>query len=284
MCTWRRQTSPAAPTVAQFAEVVGTRRAGVCTAGDDQIASTTVILRPPAEETRDTLFCFAGAGASALSFVPLADRADRHTAVIAFQAQGLENRAFPDWTVGRAARRHLADLLALQPQGPYTLVGHSLGAFIALDVANRLQTLGHHVELVTLLDPFLPPRTVRAARRLLPDVTSTLLEQSPANRFALWRRRLWLPLAGIVDGTAQQKVEALREVGVRVGWLHRPRPFDGRTLLVLSSFNRDDDRVWPQVLTGDLTVQRIHCDHDSVVREPHVGRVVDVMSAARLQR
>ena len=176
------------------------------------------------------------------------------------------------------------DLLALQPQGPYTLVGHSLGAFIALDVANRLRTLGHHVQLVTLLDPFLPPRTVRAARRRLPDVTSTLLEQSPANRVALWRRRLWLPLAGIVDGTTQQKVEALREVGVRVGWLHRPRPFDGRTLLVLSSFNRDDDRVWPQILTGDLTVQRVHCDHDSVVREPHVGRVVDVMSAARLQR
>ena len=273
-----------APTVAQFAAVVGTRRAGISTADGDQIASTTVILRPRGAETRDTLFCFAGAGASALSFVPLADRADRHTAVIAFQAQGLENRAFPDWTVGRAARRHLVDLLALQPQGPYTLVGHSLGAFIALDVANRLRTLGHHVQLVTLLDPFLPPRTVRAARRRLPDVTSTLLEQSPANRVALWRRRLWLPLAGIVDGTTQQKVEALREVGVRVGWLHRPRPFDGRTLLVLSSFNRDDDRVWPQILTGDLTVQRVHCDHDSVVREPHVGRVVDVMSAARLQR
>lgn len=74
---------------------------------------------------------------------------------------------------------------------------------------------------------------------------------------------------------------ALREVGVRVGRLHRPRPYPGRTLLILSSFNRDDERVWPQLLTGDLSVQRINCDHDSVVREPHVGRVAEMIRAQR---
>ncbi len=243
-----------APTVTQFSEIVAARLQGDAALRDKGIAPTTVLLRPATDATGKTVFCFAGAGASALSFVPLTDRLDRDTAVIAFQAQGLENRAFPDWTIGRAARRHLRDLLALQPEGPYTLVGHSLGAFIAIDVANRLKALGHDVELVTLLDPFLPPRTVRAARRELPDVGSTLLEQDPAAPWELWRQRLWLPLAGIIDGTPQEKVAALREVGVRVGRLHRPLPYHGRTLLVLSSFNRDDDRVWPKLLTGDLTV------------------------------
>lgn len=266
-----------APTVAQFSGVVTARLAGDAVGRDKRIAPTTVLLRPPTDNTGKTVFCFAGAGASALSFVPLADRLGTDTAVVAFQAQGLENRAFPDWTIGRAARRHLRDLLSLQPQGPYTLAGHSLGAFIAIDIANRLKELGNEVELVTLLDPFLPPRTVRAARRELPDVGSTLLEQAPAAQSVLWRQRLWLPLAGIIDGTPEEKVAALREVGVRVGRLHRPRPYQGRTLLVLSSFNRDDDRVWPQLLTGELSVQRINCDHDSVVREPHVGRVVDMI-------
>ncbi|WP_369803734.1 alpha/beta fold hydrolase [Mycobacterium sp. NAZ190054] len=248
------------------------------------MGAATVLLRPPAEDTRDTLFCFAGAGASALTFAPLADRLDPGTGVVAFQAQGLENRAFPDWTVGRAARRHLADLLRLQPQGPYRLIGHSLGAFIAVDVANRLRALGHDVESVTMLDPFLPPRTVRAARRHLPGVRSTLLEQTPADRSVLWRHRLWLPLAGIVEGTPEQKIAALREVGVRVGRLHRPKPYAGRILLVLSTFNLDDDRVWARLLTGELTVERIHCDHDSVVRDPHVARVVDLIAATRDRR
>lgn len=268
-----------APTVAQFAEIVRTRRTGDTVWRDTGIRATTVILRAPAEQTRSTLFCFAGAGASALSFVPLADRLGADTAVIAFQAHGLENRAVPDWTIGRAARRHLRDLLTLQPHGPYRLAGHSLGAFIAIDVANRLTEFGHQVELVTLLDPFLPPRTVRAARRDLPDVGSTLLEQDPAAPRELWRQRALLPLAGIVDGTPDEKVAALRDVGVRVGRLHRPRPYPGRTLLILSSFNRDDERVWPRLLTGELSVQRVNCDHDSVVREPHVGRVAEMVIA-----
>ena len=274
----------AVPTVAEFARTVAARRAGGSVAHRDRVAPTTVILRSPSADTRRTMFCFAGAGASALSFAPLTDRLTRDTAVVAFQAQGLENRAFPDWTVSRAAQRHLKDLLALQPAGPYTLVGHSLGAFIATDVANRLTALGHHVELVVMLDPFLPPRTVRAARRTLTGVRSTLLEQRPVDRSALWRQRMRLPVAGILQGTPTNRTAALTEVGVRVGRLHRPQPYEGRTLLVLSDFNFDDTRVWPYLLTGDLTMERIHCDHNSMVREPHIRRVVELITRARDHR
>ena len=272
-----------APTVAQLAERLETWRRRGTTETAARPAPTTVVLRSPSAHTRRTLFCFAGAGASALTFAPLAERVGTDTAVVAFQAQGLENRAFPDWTVGRAAGRHLRELLAVQPEGPYALVGHSLGAFIATEVANRLTELGHRVDLVAMLDPFLPPRTVRAARQFLPEVTSALLEQAPIPRSVLWRRRLWLPLAGIAGTRPDRRIEALREVGVRVGRLHRPRRYAGPTLLVLSTFNGDDARVWPHLLTGRLHIERINCDHDSVIREPHVRRVCELIAAARAQ-
>ena len=272
-----------APTVAQLAERLETWRRRGTTETAARPAPTTVVLRSPSAHTRRTLFCFAGAGASALTFAPLAERVGTDTAVVAFQAQGLENRAFPDWTVGRAAGRHLRELLAVQSEGPYTLVGHSLGAFIATEVANRLTELGHRVDLVAMLDPFLPPRTVRAARQFLPEVTSALLEQAPIPRSVLWRRRLWLPLAGIAGTRPDRRIEALREVGVRVGRLHRPRRYAGPTLLVLSTFNGDDARVWPHLLTGRLHIERINCDHDSVIREPHVRRVCELIAAARAQ-
>ena len=272
-----------APTVAQLAERLETCRRRGTTETAARPAPTTVVLRSPSAHTRRTLFCFAGAGASALTFAPLAEHVGTDTAVVAFQAQGLENRAFPDWTVGRAAGRHLRELLAVQSEGPYTLVGHSLGAFIATEVANRLTELGHRVDLVAMLDPFLPPRTVRAARQFLPEVTSALLEQAPIPRSVLWRRRLWLPLAGIAGTRPDRRIEALREVGVRVGRLHRPRRYAGPTLLVLSTFNGDDARVWPHLLTGRLHIERINCDHDSVIREPHVRRVCELIAAARAQ-
>lgn len=158
----------AAPTVALLAEVVEARRDGLTPARQTRLAPTTVVLRAPTARSRNILFCFAGAGASALSFAPLAERAADTTAVVAFQPQGLANRAIPDWSVDRAAARHLKDLLAVQPTGPYWLAGHSLGAFIAIEVANHLRARGHDVELVTMLDPILPPKTVRAARVTLP--------------------------------------------------------------------------------------------------------------------
>ncbi|MGV0834553.1 alpha/beta fold hydrolase [Mycolicibacterium thermoresistibile] len=267
-----------APTLAAFAELLTAHRAGTSRPAGPALAPTTVSLRPPTAATTTTLFCFAGAGASALTFMPLADRLPADIAMYAFQPHGLENRGIPDWTVARAARRHLTDLLRLQPHGPYTLIGHSLGGFIALEVAHLLRELGHEVNLVAMLDSFLPPLAMRAARRRLSTATLTL-DAPPVQRTELWRRRLWLPVAGLLPLAPETQAYALREVGVRVGLLHRPRPYPGRVLLVLSNLNRDDLRLWPEVLTGATHIERVDCDHDSVVREPHAARVAELIVA-----
>lgn len=265
----------AAPHVAQLAAVVEARRAGN-TGSRSRTAPTTVLLRTPTAESRDILFCFAGAGASALSFAPLTEHLDDRSAVVAFQPQGLLNRAVPDWTVNRAARRHLRDLLTLQPHGPYTLVGHSLGAFIAVEVAHRLRELGHRVESVTLLDPILSLPYLRSVGA--PAAAGAGQRPVP---MTLWKHRLGLPLAGLLDGGPQRKEAALREVGVRVARMHRPRPYPGRALLMLSNVNGVDDRVWRRLFTGEVTIERLPCDHDSVIREPHIARVAAALTATR---
>jgi thioesterase domain-containing protein len=63
-------------------------------------------------------------------------------------------------------------------------------------------------------------------------------------------------------------------------FFHRPRPWDGRALLILSHLNQDDPSLWPRILTGDLEVRTVDCDHHSIVREPHIGPVVDMVTAA----
>lgn len=269
-----------APTVAQFAALVDDGKTGNGKR-HRALAPTTVALRPLSPDTGpNPVFCFAGAGSSALSFSAFAERIGADTAVYAFQPQGLENRAFPDWSIGAAARRHLVDLRRIQPHGPYTLVGHSLGGYLAIEIAHRLRDAGETVELITLLDPYLAPSAIKQARVEFPHAALTL-DAPPPSRRHLWARRFGLPFAGILQFEPERQNMMLEAVGVRVGRLHKPRPWPGRAVVLLSHLNNDDPRLWPYVLTGELHIDRTNCDHESIVREPHVQHVVTLIEAQR---
>ena len=280
--TLTQAEAAAAPTVAQMAELVVARRhpRRRPSANGQQVrtAPTTVTLRSAPGRPA---FCFTGAGASALAFVPFADRLARETdvgSVYAFAPNGLENRGIPDWTVAAAARRHLRDLRRLQPTGPYLLIGHSLGGFIALEVARRLRAAGEQVDRVVVLDTFLPQRFARTSAADDPGLSLTPPEE-PLPRLELWRRRARIPLAGIMPMSPVDSARALEEVGRRVGIFHRPAPYDGDVLLVLGTENHDDPRIWrDRIVGGELTVEHVDCDHMSIIREPHIGVVVAAMT------
>ncbi|HEX5742198.1 MAG TPA: alpha/beta fold hydrolase [Pilimelia sp.] len=271
------------PTVARFAaRVADDSRRRVRSSG-------VTVLRDGAGPP---LWCVAGAGGLGFGFLPLARRLDRP--VYALQAHGLERRGRPDWTVAAAARRHVRQILARQPEGPYTLVGHSLGGLIALAAARLLRARGADVPLVTLLDTYLPdqagamayagpaarpagaqgPTAPGRARRVAASVRALAGDSRE-----LWSYRLRLPLAGLVpfDGITQYGV--FFQQGHLVTRLHRPRPWDGPALLLLAADNPADAHRWRQVLTGPLRVRRLDCDHPSILREPHVAAVAEVIAA-----
>ncbi|MBO0676219.1 alpha/beta fold hydrolase [Mycolicibacterium sp. S2-37] len=272
--------------VADFAEkLAAAREHRPHPTGGEQLGPSTVPLRPIAPEiVGHPLHCFTGAGASSLCFVPLTERLGATTAVYAYEPKGLEQRAIPDLSVERAARRHLVDLRQVQPHGPYVVLGHSLGAHIALETARLLDEAGERVELLVMLDPWLPPRVARDARGELPDATVTLEETVPTDFRSWWDHQKSMPLAGLVVGGQRRRSAAIEEVGLITGMRYRPRPWPGRVLLVRSHLNLDDPRIWPRILTGDLEVRVIDCDHHSIVREPHVGEVVEMINAARAGR
>lgn len=261
-----------APTLAQFAAAV----AGGGSPSARVLNPTTVPLRALSPSTRgNPLFCFTGAGASALCFSPLAERVGPHTAVYAFEPKGLAQRAIPDFSIRRAARRHVSDLRRIQPTGPYTLVGHSLGAHIALEAARMLEGDGAVVDRVVMLDPWLPPQVAREARQERPDVAVTLHTKAAADWDLWWARQKRIPFAGLFFGGYQRRMLAIEELGMMSVFFHRPQPWSGRVLLLLSHLNQDDPGLWPRILTGDVDVDVVDCDHHSIVREPHVAAVAD---------
>ena len=53
-----------------------------------------------------------------------------------------------DLDIATLARRNAADILRVQPEGPYLLGGHSYGGTVAVEIALVLEAWGHEVGLV----------------------------------------------------------------------------------------------------------------------------------------
>jgi thioesterase domain-containing protein len=61
------------------------------------------------------------------------------------------------------ARRYVDDIVRLQPTGPYRLAGFCFGGVVVIEVAHRLEQLGHTVGVLALFDA-IPPSAPRPSR------------------------------------------------------------------------------------------------------------------------
>jgi acyl-coenzyme A synthetase/AMP-(fatty) acid ligase/thioesterase domain-containing protein/acyl carrier protein len=246
---------------------------------------------------RTPLFCFAGAGALALTFLPLARHFPDHD-MYAFQSHGLEVRAWPDQSVEAAATRNLQLMRIIQPRGPYLLIGHSYGGLVALEMARQLTQAGETVEMVTLLDTYLPLPTARKVstpevRRSTPEAgTSEAGRSTPlaaGKRFvrgqvervlplglperAEWARHARARVAGVVRFRGQKQFDALFDKTGLVSRKYHLKPYDGRVLLVIADANPDGEAAWSGLLTGSHEIVHVRSEHSSLIREPYASEV-----------
>jgi amino acid adenylation domain-containing protein len=256
------------PTLADFTgRVVLARRGG----STDRVPN---LVRLRTTGTRAPVFCLAGAGGEAAYFEAFAAALGPDQPVYALQAHGFDERGVPDWTVGRAARRHLRVVEQIAPEGPVQLVGHSMGGLVALALAHLLSARGRRVELLTLLDTYLPGETAG------PGMAPMGPQFAPQDRRQLWRTRLRILGAGLVAYSAEERKDVFHQLGARVSRFHRPTPWPGRALAVLSNENPDDPGRWDRLLKGEHDVVAVDCDHNALLKVPYVITVVDHLLAA----
>ena len=277
-----------APTLREF-----TRRVML---GSASLPSHPDVVTLRSAGTDTPVFCFAGSGALALTFVPLS-RHIPNRAVYAFQARGLEKRALPDWTVESTARRYLEIIRIIQPRGPYILLGHSFGGLVALEIARVLTDAGESVDFVGLLDTYLPrssgqqptptfePMVQRPStkafdkardfaqaqvRRVLPDGLPALRQ---------WNRQARAYLAGAVPFSGQRQFDAFFDHGAITSRRYQVRPYAGRTMLVLADNNPDGPDAWRALLTGPHEFRTLACEHSSLLRDPHAASLATMLNA-----
>lgn len=101
---------------------------------------------------RTPLFVVAGMYGNVLNLSHLAHLLGEDRPFYALQARGLYGDTAPHESFEEAATDYLAEVLQVQPQGPYLLGGFSGGGLIAFEMARQLLARGEQVLGVLMLD------------------------------------------------------------------------------------------------------------------------------------
>ncbi len=152
-----------APTIAKCAAMIAERTGAALTttahAAATKVAYSHLVALHQGNPGRGTpLFIVAGMLGNVLNLRHLALLMGNDRPVYGLQAKGLIGDDTAHQTIEDAATAYIAEIRAVQPDGPYLLGGYSGGGITAYDMAQKLVAAGQVVQTVVMLDTPLPVR------------------------------------------------------------------------------------------------------------------------------
>ena len=141
-----------APTIAELAERIGAPAASAPSPAAPVAAASSCLVRLQRGAVTPPVFFVHGGGGHAVFYRDLARAIDPDRAMIGFESRGIDGRAPLHTSVEDMARHYVELARTVHPDGPYLLVGSSLGGMIAYEMARRLAAAGQAVPLCALVD------------------------------------------------------------------------------------------------------------------------------------
>jgi len=271
-----------------------------------QIDGFVRTLRPrpegPAGSSKVPVFVFHAAGGSTVVYEPLLNRLPPDTPMFGFERV--------EGTIEERAAQYIPKLRELQGDGPFILVGWSLGGVLAYACAIGLREQGCDVPFVGLID------VVRAGEEIPQTKEETRQRWERYARFAERTFNVQIPeipyehLETLDDaGQVQFVLEAVKQSGVQIpgGIIEHQRtsyldnraidtaeirPYDGHVTLYMADRYHDDaimfepryatrkpDGGWGEFV-ADLEVVPIGGEHIQAIDEPIIAKVGAHMSQA----
>ncbi|WP_433624777.1 amino acid adenylation domain-containing protein [Nocardia sp. CA-120079] len=117
-------------------------------------AALGVILPLRTAGTRPPLFCVHPLAGLSWSYAGLARVLPADQPIYGIQTPALTEDDYHPGSMVEIARRYVAEMRAVQPEGPYRILGWSLGGKLAHAVATELQADGAQVALLAILDAY----------------------------------------------------------------------------------------------------------------------------------
>ncbi|MFD4184119.1 thioesterase domain-containing protein, partial [Rhodococcus sp. NPDC058514] len=99
------------------------------------------------------VFCLHPVLGVSWAFAGLAPHIDRERGIYGLQSPALSGEQLPE-TIEAWARLYVEKIRTVQPEGPYHLIGWSLGGVIAHAMAAQLQEMGEEIAVLAMMDSY----------------------------------------------------------------------------------------------------------------------------------
>ena len=228
------------------------------------------------------------------------------------QPVGLDGKQAPLTRCEDMAAHYIEQMRTIQPEGPYFLVGYSVGGVLAFEMAQQLYAQGQKVALLALLDTFTvkDSRRFTFRKRMVHHLTTLLrLEFSDIlanskNKIQTLKHRVRERTQEIVhkfypvieppvsDAPCQLSLEAFVEETIRQAvndYVFQVYPgrvtfFQASDPIFFEGFTPDAYSCWGNRSTEGLELYEIPGDHVSMVHEPYVQVLAEKLKACIEQR
>ncbi|WP_313823229.1 AMP-binding protein [Citricoccus sp.] len=262
-----------APTVAGLA--------ALATAGADPVAASLRPVLPLRPDGRgEPLFAVHPGNGLAWSYSALADRLDTDRPIMGLQMGGISPETPAETepeTMAELVDRYVRVIRGIQPEGPYHLVGWSLGGRLAHAIAAGLQSAGQRVGLLAVLDAY-PAGHSMAGVEGSQDLWDAFLAANgvatePGDRLtaASVRDRLQhagSPLGEVPEDSIDRIVRRFRSIGTLLDATQAPL-FEGDLVLFEATRDVPADRPapesWHRHVSGRVQHHRLAASHDGLL-------------------
>ncbi|MFE9423599.1 amino acid adenylation domain-containing protein [Kitasatospora sp. NPDC006697] len=210
------------------------------------------------------LFCVHPGFGLGWSYRGLAEELTDGRPLYALQARSLSERDGLPETVEAMAADYVEQIRAVQPAGPYHLLGWSFGGAVAHAMAAQLQATGEQVALVAVLDcyPGAEPGLPGPAE-LREEVLTAMPMLSPDE----------------ANGLTESLVRSSRLLS-----RYKPARFDGNLLFFTALEERDNDAPtagsWRPYYTGSILDTPIHTTHHTMTNTKGLAELGAALRAA----
>jgi enterobactin synthetase component F len=112
-------------------------------------------LRTVKKDAHRPLFCIHPMAGMSLGFSSLLRHLDPSMPVYGLQSRALRTGERLPSSIEQIAADYLTEILRVQPEGPYRLIGRSLGGLIGHAIVEQMQARGLEVEMLAMIDSYL---------------------------------------------------------------------------------------------------------------------------------